>query len=48
MRGTGSGIPWLETGLELDKGDEVPSLTVLVSLDEARLCPGEKPEAPER
>jgi hypothetical protein len=35
----GTGSPWLETGRELDNGDDVPSLPPLTSLDEPRACP---------
>ena len=47
MRGTGS-KPWLEPGLGLDNGDELPSLSPRTSLEEVRLCPGVKPDIPAR
>ena len=46
MSGTASDA-WLETGLELDRGDEFP-LCTLASLEEVRLCPGVNPDAPDR
>lgn len=42
LRGTGS-VPWLDTGLEADKGDDSPSLAGRISLEEPLLCPGLKP-----
>lgn len=47
MMGTGS-EPWLETGLELDKGEELPSLKPRVSFEELRLCPGVNVGVPDR
>lgn len=42
LAGATESNPWLETGLELDSGEELPSTKALASLEEFRLWPGLK------